>query len=135
MTEVFADSYFYLALANPQDRAHPRAMAALKDVQGTHVTHSWVLCEVAGGLSSPANRPRFLQLLAFLKSNNRVVLLPPPQELFDAGIELFSKRPDKDWSLVDCISFHVMTLRGIRIALTGDKDFEQAGFQAVLRQP
>ncbi|MEK7466345.1 MAG: PIN domain-containing protein [Planctomycetota bacterium] len=134
MIEVFADSYFYLALANPEDTAHARALAALKDVQGTHVTHSWVLSEVAGGLSSPANRPKFLQLLAFLKSNSRVVLLPPTQQLFDAGVELFSRRPDKDWSLVDCISFHVMTLRGIRMALTGDKDFEQAGFQAVLRK-
>jgi uncharacterized protein len=135
MIEVFADSYFYLALANPQDRAHARALTALKDTKGIHETHSWVLGEVAGGLSAPANRPRFLQLLAFLRSNSRVILLPPTQELFDAGVDLFSKRPDKDWSLVDCISFHVMMSRGIRLALTGDKDYEQAGFQAVLRQP
>lgn len=134
MIEVFADSYFYLALANPQDRAHSGALAALKNIQGKHVTHPWVLGEVAGGLSAPVNRPRFIQLLGFLKSNSQMIVLPPTQELFDAGVELFSRRPDKGWSLVDCISFHIMTSRGIQVALTGDRDFEQAGFRAALRQ-
>jgi predicted nucleic acid-binding protein len=44
------------------------------------------------------------------------------------------KRPDKDWSLTDCLSFVVMTDRGLSEALTGDHHFfEQAGFRAVLR--
>ena len=35
------------------------------------------------------------------------------------------------WSLTDCISFAVMTERGLADALTADHHFEQAGFRAV----
>jgi uncharacterized protein len=47
-------------------------------------------------------------------------------------MELFGDRPDKDWSLTDCISFIVMEERRITEALTGDHHFEQAGFRALL---
>jgi uncharacterized protein len=45
---------------------------------------------------------------------------------------LYGRRPDKAWSLTDCISFEVMTERGITEALTSDHHFMQAGFQALL---
>jgi hypothetical protein len=44
-----------------------------------------------------------------------------------------ASRPDKDWSLIDCISFVVMEEEGIQEALTADQHFEQAGFTALLR--
>lgn len=40
----------------------------------------------------------------------------------------------KHWSLTDCISFVVMQQRGIRQALTFDRHFEQAGYEALLRR-
>jgi len=36
--------------------------------------------------------------------------------------------------ILNCISFAVMTDRGLTDALTGDHHFEQAGFRALLRQ-
>src|SRR6516162_5359042 len=45
----------------------------------------------------------------------------------------FSTRPDKEWSLTDCISFVVMNERGITDAFTNDHHFEQAGFQILLK--
>ena len=41
-------------------------------------------------------------------------------------------RPDKEWSLTDCISFEVMAELGLTEALTADHHFEQAGFRALL---
>jgi hypothetical protein len=52
--------------------------------------------------------------------------------LFDRGIARFSQRPDKSWSLTDCISFVVMEERGIREALTADHHFGQAGYVPML---
>ena len=49
-------------------------------------------------------------------------------ELFTAGVELYCQRPDKDWSLTDCISFVVMKHGQITEALATDHHFEQAGF-------
>ena len=40
---------------------------------------------------------------------------------------------DQHWSLTDCASFIVMEERGISEALAYDRDFEQAGFTALLR--
>ena len=65
--------------------------------------------------------------------NPQVKLIPPDVALFDAGVQLFANRPDKEWSLTDCISFVVMQQEGITQALTADHHFEQAGFQALLK--
>jgi predicted nucleic acid-binding protein len=48
-------------------------------------------------------------------------------------LDLYRRRPDKAWSVTDCISFVVMEGDGIREALTGDQHFEQAGFVALLK--
>lgn len=53
--------------------------------------------------------------------------------VYQAGFDLFAARPDKAWSLTDCISFGVMRERGLSDALTADHHFEQAGFRAVFK--
>jgi uncharacterized protein len=47
--------------------------------------------------------------------------------------DLFNHRPDKDWSLTDCVSFVVMDDMGLREALSPDHHFEQAGFAILLK--
>jgi len=84
-------------------------------------------------MSSPANRPAFLRLMEVLRSAPDVTIIPPNDELFSRGIELYAERLDKEWSLTDCISFVVMTDEGIADALTGDRHFEQAGFNGLLK--
>lgn len=54
-------------------------------------------------------------------------------ELYRQALELFSNRPDKEWGLIDWMSFVVMKQRSLTDALTTDEHFEQAGFQALLR--
>jgi hypothetical protein len=49
-------------------------------------------------------------------------------------VALYDARPDKDWSLTDCISFVVMGDERLTEALTGDRHFVQAGFVALLAQ-
>jgi len=61
------------------------------------------------------------------------IIIPFSGELFRRGLGLYLRRPDKEWSLTDCISFVVMEAEEIGDALTGDKHFEQAGFNALLK--
>lgn len=59
--------------------------------------------------------------------------MPLSSILLERGLDLMRGRPDKDWSLTDCISFVVMSDAGLKEALTGDCHFEQAAFTALLK--
>jgi len=52
---------------------------------------------------------------------------------YDAAFQLFRSRQDKEWGLVDCLSFVVMQSLSITEALTADDHFNQAGFRALLK--
>lgn len=133
MTQTFADSFYLLALFNPADAAHERALAVAEDLKGTLVTSDWILTEVADALSDPKNRTRCVEFIEDLRNSSSVEVVPASRERFDTGWELYRTRPDKDWSLTDCVSFIVMKERRITEALTGDHHFEQAGFTALLK--
>jgi predicted nucleic acid-binding protein len=79
------------------------------------------------------NRDAFIRLYRALRANPAVELIPGDDRL-ESGLDLYARHPDESWSLTDCISFVVMTERGIIEALTGDHHFEQAGFRALLRE-
>ncbi len=63
-----------------------------------------------------------------------VEVVPPTHEQFQRALDRYEMRPDKDWSLTDCLSFLLMEERGIADALTADHHFEQAGFRALMRE-
>jgi len=46
---------------------------------------------------------------------------------------LYKTHQDKEWGLIDWISFVVMQEADIRKALTFDQHFVQAGFRALMR--
>jgi len=53
--------------------------------------------------------------------------------LYIRSFDLFANRNDKDWGLTDCVSFVVMQDQEISMALTADRHFVQAGFEALLK--
>jgi predicted nucleic acid-binding protein len=93
-----------------------------------------VLTELADGWAKPVSwRSVFVQLLADVRANPDIAVVPSTDQLWDEGIRLYAQRLDKEWSLTDCTSFVVMHRDGITEALTGDHHFEQAGFVALLK--
>ena len=133
MTPVFADAYYFFALLNPRDEAHDSVTQFNATLRRPIITTAWVLTEVADGLASTPSRPLFAKLLKQLHCDPRVTIVDPTAELFDAGVVLYTRRADKQWSLTDCISFEIMRQHGITEALTADRHFEQAGFTAILK--
>ena len=135
MSEIFADTFYYLAILNPKDPAHAKAAAFGMTCTSRVVLTHWVLMEIGDALSGISQRPKFLALLASLDNDPAVTIVPASEDLFRRGVDLYRRRPDKDWPLTDCISFLVMQDRGITEALTGDEHFRQAGFVPLLHQP
>ncbi len=132
MKVLFADSYYWFALANPLDAGHAAAKGTA-NVAAAVVTTAWVLTELADGVCKVPSRYAFLQIFRLILNDPFHMVVPADQTLMDRGMQLYAARPDKDWSLTDCISFVVMEERGITEALTGDHHFEQAGFVALLK--
>ncbi len=132
MSAVFADSFYFLGLLNGADESHRRCAAYARDFQGTFVTSDYVLVEVADGLATPRHRERTARFIQALQTNARVRIVSASRSLLGRGLDFYASRPDKEWSLTDCISFLVMTDEGLREALTGDRHFQQAGFVALL---
>jgi uncharacterized protein len=130
---VFADTYYFLALVHADDAAHARALRLSQTRTDPILTTVWVLTEVADALAMPGMRGGFSRLLAALRADPACIIVAPTQSLFDQGVDLYERRPDKSWSLTDCISFAVMKEHGATQALTGDRHFEQAGFAALLK--
>ena len=134
---VFLDTSFSIALSISKDQFHQRAVELTKQVnaaQSQIVTTQAVILEIGNALSKIKYRQSAVGIIEFFKNDPNVTIVSLSDKLYDEGFELFSNRPDKEWSLVDCISFVVMRERNIEAALTADEHFIQAGFRALLRE-
>jgi uncharacterized protein len=133
MADVFVDTFYYLARLSRNDAAHERAIDVSRRLSGRTITTAWVLTEVADALHAPHTRGTAIKLYETLRSDPSVTIVPAEQGVYERGWELYRERPDKSWSLTDCISVVVMQELNLREALTGDQHFEQAGFIALLK--
>jgi predicted nucleic acid-binding protein len=134
MTGVFADTSYFLAFLGPSDQYHERAMAWTRALRVPVITTEFVVIEVGNMLTKGADRSLFAEFYREVRGGRNLEVVPASAELTDRGAKLFGERPDKEWSLTDCISFVVMSERGLTDALTAERDFEQAGLRALLRR-
>ena len=101
MREVFADTFYWIALTLPGDSAYARAQQVTDDI----VTTEEVLTEY---LTFFCTAPEYLR--REVTANVEAILIDPgvqvvPQthDSFAAGFDLYRTRPDKGYSLTDCI--------------------------------
>lgn len=135
MKVAFVDTLYLVALFNPRDQWHDRAIAASKLVAETNlITTEDVLVELLNFFSEygeKARRGAVRQAEGILIGAN-VEIVPQSHEGFVAGLTLYKARPDKGYSLTDCISMHAMRERDISEILTHDNHFRQEGFTLLL---
>ena len=132
---ILVDTGYFLALAMPGDALHRRAVMWANAVLGPFLVTEYVLWETMNALSTPRDRAKGHLILSQIEASPRSYeLVHASRDLFLAGVNLHRERPDKHWSLTDCISFHIMNQKGILSALAFDQHFEQVGFQALLRR-
>jgi len=129
---VFGDTIYWIALVVKQDQYHPRARDWTPLITGRITTTHAVLLETANALARPTWRASVVALIEHLRRRTDVDIIPLDMTSWERGWDLYGRRPDKAWSLTDCISFRVMQETGLTDALTADDHFRQAGFRPVL---
>ena len=67
-----------------------------------------------------------------LESDSVRVVEQSRQSFLD-GLDRYRRRPDKSYSLQDCIAMNVMEDEGITQVLTSDHNFEQEGFTILMK--
>ncbi len=136
MTELFADTSYWMALVNPKDDLHGKARSVSQQFASSIViTSEMVLTELLNGFSDggPWLRGGATRAVQALRANQSIMIVPQTTEQFRDALRHYDQFKDKSWSLTDCASFQIMKDRGIRAALTHDVHFAQMGFDALLR--
>ncbi len=135
MKLIFVDTSGWIGLVVVSDSRHQETTQIYqsKYSEDCHfVTHQGVMLEVGNSCSSLRLRSAAIGLKNKLAKSNRVRIVELDDNLYEAGWKLYAGRSDKDWGIVDCISFIVMQKYGISEALTTDRHFQQAGFIKLL---
>jgi len=135
MTVQFVDTYYLLALVNTRDQGHDTAVRHSQGRASGLITTTWVLVEFADALSASDSRNRAVRFIRGFQAEPFVEVVPPTHEQFERALNRYEQRPDKEWSLTDCLSFLLMEELGITEALTADHHFVQAGFRALMWEP
>ena len=136
MRELFADTGYWIALISPRDRLRERVLQETYKLGGDRlVTSQMVLVEVLNHFARQGDlaRKAASETVIRLKTDPSTEVIEQSSEQFEKALDLYDKRLDQTWSLVDCSSFVLMEKRGIQDALAYDVDFVQAGFNALLR--
>ncbi len=132
---IFADTGYWLALANPGDGLHQKAERAAAEYRSYRiVTSELVLTEFLSGMAGlgRGKRQQAVATVQRLNNTDNVDVVPMSTEQFADAVELYGSRLDKRWSLTDCASFLIMWNLGIHDALADDRDFRAAGFRTLL---
>ncbi len=127
--QIFIDTGFIIALVSERDDYHQQALELADMLETAYlITTDAVLLEIGNSLSRNHKQEAIETIEEFIYADNvDIVELTPA--LFNEAFRVYKIYKDKQWGLVDCLSFVVMWDRGISKVLTFDRHFVQAGFQ------
>ncbi len=135
MRTIFADTSGWLAIVVKSDLLHEKAVEIYLQLLKSNckfIVHDAILLEIGNGLSNVKARNTAVKLKENIENSNRVEIISLSSELIEGDWKLYAERLDKNWGIVDCISFVLMNDLKIAEALTADRHFEQAGFTKLL---
>jgi predicted nucleic acid-binding protein len=135
MSRIFVDTLYWIAITNRKDQWHRAAVSASKAIAGSHlVTTQEVLTEVLNAFceGGPILRREAVLLVRDLQADPTVTIRPQSDQTFLAALVLYEARPDKAYSLTDCISMEAMRQEAITEIPTHDSHFTQEGFTVLL---
>ena len=134
---MFIDSLHLIALAVEDDQWHglSRKVGESLGVSTHYVATYEVLTEFLAAVSRgrPEIRLEAAATVRDIIADDNITIVSQSADLFERGLELYTDRPDKRYSLTDCISMTVMRDLNITEVLTHDRDFENEGFIRLIK--
>jgi uncharacterized protein len=135
MKTIFADTAYWIALANPKDGLRGQVESFNQSEQTLEiVTTDEVLAEFVSYFRDwgPFWRAKVARLVRSTLEGEGVEVVEQTRKSFLSGLALYEARLDKEYSLTDCISIETMRDRGLTNVLTADRHFTQEGFHKLL---
>ena len=131
MRRLFVDTFYLIALAHPRDQWRPRVLAFSRALRDYHLyTVDEVLAEFLTACSSSGTRirQRAGQTVRTALQDRQWTVFPQSRSSLLDALTLYEARPDKEYSLTDCIAMQTMRREGLTEVLTNDHHFTQEGF-------
>ena len=138
MPPRYVDTSHHVAVIDYRDALHVRALRLANELgqspANTFITAEAVLIELLTFFSNkgPYLRDQASAYVERLRTSSPTIIIPQTPVLFDAAFNLFRRRRDKTYSMVDCIGMVICKQQGIVDVLTADSDFTQEGFTILL---
>lgn len=125
---IFVDTSFLVALLDPDDKNHARAVSALEEFEGQRLSSSLlttnnVVLETITVARYDAGHALAVKAGEMLYAQKLARLHRTTAEEEVAAFAYLKKYADKEYSSVDCLSFVVRDKLGIHEALAFDSDF------------
>jgi uncharacterized protein len=135
MRSLFADTSYWVALFYPRDRWHKQALSLSRTWDDCRLyTTDEVLAEFLTFCSGnvPHARTDAVRLVQRVLTDPGITVLSQTRASFLEALDFYASRPDKRYSLTDCIAMNVMRREEITEVLSNDRHFTQEGFTLVL---
>lgn len=110
MNKLFLDTSYAVALSARTDENHERAVQLAEQLEAADayfVTTRAILLEIGNALSKLRHRTAAVRLLTALENDLKVEIVAASDELYLRAFEMYRDRSDKEWGLIDCMSFVV----------------------------
>ena len=136
MAAVFVDTAFFVGILLSRDQWHKLAMDARERLGDMPLlTTDEVLTEVLTAFSNTGDTGGRLaaELVREVLHTSKIRVIPQSRQSFLDGLARYEDRPDKSYSIQDCIAMNVMEAEGITDVLTSDHHFEQEGFTILMK--
>jgi predicted nucleic acid-binding protein len=137
MKTVFADTHYWLAVANPRDPWAEVARAVRAQLAHVRlITTDDELTERLAAVcrAGPVTRRRTANAVRAILADPDVRVVPSSRESFLLALDRYERREDKSYGLTDCRATNVMDAEGIVEVLTNDHHFQQEGYTILMRK-
>ena len=134
MRRFFVDTFYLLALAHPHDQWRERVLTFSRSLEDYHLyIVDEVLAEFLTACSSsgPHIRQQAARTVKQALDDRQWTVFPQSRASLLEALTLYESRPDKEYSLTDCIAMHAMRREGLTDVLSNDHHFTQEGFHLV----